>query len=108
MSCESVTPVCSVTSVDTDCEWRVVVGTRRTPLEDGWWEAGWSGSVMAPRGLERLHTDTGYGDGSYLGLGPGQVLGHVLPDQRLAQLQPHVVRQSGVRTSGGGGGRGAA
>ena len=25
------------------------------------------GSVMAPRGLERLHTDTGYGDGSYLG-----------------------------------------
>ena len=45
----------------------VVVGTRRLPLEDGWWEAGWSGSVMAPRGLERLHTDTGYGDGSYLG-----------------------------------------
>ena len=46
VTCESVTPVCSVTSVDTDCEWRVVVGTRRLPLEDGWWEAGWSGSVM--------------------------------------------------------------
>ena len=82
----------------------VVLGTRRIPLEDGWREAGWCGSVMAPRGLERLHTDTGYGDGSYLGLGLGQVLGHVLPDQRLAQLQPHVVRQPGVRSSGGGGG----
>ena len=60
--------------------------------------------VMAPRGLERLHTDTGYGDGSYLGLGPGQVLGHVLPDQRLAQLQPHVVRQPGVRSNSRSGG----
>ena len=46
--------------------------------------------VMAPRGLERLHTDTGYGDGSYLGL--GQVLGHVLPDQRLAQLEPGLAQ----------------